>query len=305
MKTKVILLIFLLINTSINIYAQKSDGIKPKWVTGKLPSSINGSTEFVKAHGEGLSLEAAREMALLNLSDQFERKREITVDTKSIQTERLHESGKKGTASYEYSQDVTLQVEESGKKIPVKCRAVDEYWTKKNGVYSIDILYAVPATFYFGIDQINARFDQPALNGECVVFKNTYPEAGIMSIIPGVGQLYKGSTAKGYIFLGLEAAAAVAIVVAENNRSSYKNKMIEQPKFAQQYQERADNWETVRNVTIGVAGAVYVWNLLDAFVAKGARRVILKKDPRYGNTTLSITPTASLQDVGLAFQINF
>ena len=37
--------------------------------------------------------------------------------------------------------------------------------------------------------------------------------AGVLSIVPGVGQFYKGSVAKGTMFLGLSAAAVAGIIV--------------------------------------------------------------------------------------------
>lgn len=124
--------------------------------------------------------------------------------------------------------------------------------------------------------------------------------AGFLSIIPGAGQFYKGSTGKGIFFLSAVAASAAGIIVCESTRSSYSNKAIEQPKFKKEYSTKADNWETARNICIGVGAAFYVWNIIDAFATKSARaKVAINK-----NKTLAIQPFATPQNVGMALSLN-
>lgn len=131
--------------------------------------------------------------------------------------------------------------------------------------------------------------------------------AGVLSIIPGMGQFYKGSVTKGSVFLGLTAAAVAGVIVCESTRSSYKNKAIEQPKYTKDYSTKADNWETARNICIGVGGAIWVWNIIDAFTTKSAKRKIVTSQ----NSSLSFqpfaTPNAAGQglDMGLALSFNF
>ena len=119
--------------------------------------------------------------------------------------------------------------------------------------------------------------------------------AGLLSIIPGMGQFYKGSTVKGSIFLGLSAAAVAGIIVCESTRSSYTNKAIEQPKYKKEYTTKADNWGTARNICIGVGGAIWVWNIIDALTAKSAKRKIVTSQ----NSTLSFQPFATPSNSGL------
>ena len=124
--------------------------------------------------------------------------------------------------------------------------------------------------------------------------------AGFLSIIPGAGQFYKGSTGKGIFFLSAVAASAAGIIVCESTRSSYSNKAIEQPKFKKEYSTKADNWETARNICIGVGAAFYVWNIIDAFATKSARaKVAINK-----NKALAIQPFATPQNVGMALSLN-
>lgn len=126
--------------------------------------------------------------------------------------------------------------------------------------------------------------------------------AGAMSmIIPGMGQFYKGNTLKGGMFLGLTVAAGTGILVCESTRSSYRNKAIEQPKYAKDYNTKADNWETYRNICIGATGAIYIWNLVDAFFAKSAQKAVAKSN----KNSFTFTPTATFNNVGLSLTYNF
>lgn len=121
----------------------------------------------------------------------------------------------------------------------------------------------------------------------------------IMSLIPGWGQMYKGSTTKGVIILAAEVAAIGGIIYTENERASYESKMRSQPNFAKQYKTKMDNFETARNCCIGAAAAIYVYNLIDAVVAPGARRVVVK--PR----NLHLAPVASKNFSGVTLSYNF
>lgn len=131
--------------------------------------------------------------------------------------------------------------------------------------------------------------------------------AGVLSIVPGVGQFYKGSIAKGVMFMGLAAAAATGIIVCESTRSSYANKAIEQPKYKKDYNTKADNWGTARNICIGVGGAIWVWNIIDAFTTKSAKRKVVTSQ----NSSLSFQPFATPNvfgqgmDMGVGLTFNF
>lgn len=131
--------------------------------------------------------------------------------------------------------------------------------------------------------------------------------AGVLSIIPGVGQFYKGNTGKGIMFLGLGAASATGIIVCENTRSSYANKAIEQPKHKKEYDTKSKNWATGRNVCIGVGGAIWVWNIIDAFATKSAKRKVVTSH----NNSFSFQPFAAPDitgqgvDLGVGMTFNF
>ena len=75
--------------------------------------------------------------------------------------------------------------------------------------------------------------------------------------------------------------------------------MYSQPYQAHQYKTLADNFALARNCCIGVATAIYVFNLIDALVAPGARRLVVKP------CNLASTPVPFEDYVGLSLSYNF
>lgn len=166
---------------------------------------------------------------------------------------------------------------------------VDQYWEEVDDsdghTYQYYALYAVSASG--STPPVLDRFEVSRSYGATPVF---------MSVIPGVGQLYKGNTVKGWCMLGGAVAGVGAIVFFENERASYATKIKEQPKHAQTYKTKADNNETARNVAIGVTGALVAWSIIDAAVAPGVTRI--KISP---NEQLRIQPAAFVTPQGTNF----
>lgn len=97
----------------------------------------------------------------------------------------------------------------------------------------------------------------------------------LMSIIPGLGQIYKGQKGKGYALLGTEAVFVGGIVYGELQRARYMRLGRSEGDTAG-YESKAATFGQLRNVCIAAAGALYIYNLIDAGVSKGARRVVVK-----------------------------
>lgn len=122
------------------------------------------------------------------------------------------------------------------------------------------------------------------------------------ALLPGLGQFHKGQNGKGVGFLAGEAVSVAGIVVAQSMRHSYLNKMNNTNNAAQKklYAERANAFTTVRNISIGAAAAVYVWNVLDAIISKSNHSNSLS----YGNP-VHLTPMVTDESVALSLSINF
>lgn len=272
-----------------NVFANsKSDKLRPQWVTRAVPESHSKTYIFVRAHGEGVSLAGARQMAFVNMAQKLEQERGLTVNTSVLVQEKLTQTQSQTNSSYQ--QEITMEVTEKGHRLQIVCREIDDYWEERNGKYSVDILYTVT----------DKNLHRGSYDDQITV-TTKYGAAGFLSIVPGVAQIYKGSVAKGSVILAGEVIAAGGIILCENTRASYIKKMYEQPKHAAQYNSMADSWETGRNVCIGAAAALYVYNLIDAFVVKGAKRVVVKR----GNVSMQAVPYADSRSFGMGFSLNF
>lgn len=272
-----------------NIIAKsKSDKLRPQWVTRAVPESHSGTYIFVRAHGEGASLAGARQMAFVNMAQKLEQERGLTVNTSVLSKEKFTQTQSYTNSSYQ--QEITMEVTENGHRLEIVCREIDDYWEEVYGKYSVDILYTVTDKNAYG-----GSYDDQ------IKVTTSYGAAGFLSIVPSVAQFYKGSVVKGSLILAGEVTAAGGILLCENTRAAYVKKMNEQPKYAAEYNSLADTWETGRNICIGAAAAIYVYNLIDAFTAKGAKRIVIKK----GRASLTAVPYADQRSVGMGMRLRF
>lgn len=276
----------------------RSDRLKPIWLTTTTPAPTSDSYFLVTAHGQAGSLEAARHAAINHLSMRLEDEHQYTFDVHVIsntQTQVLS-SHKNIDVSGERVTNTRSELRERDKKLVITFRSIDEYWKEKNGIYEVDILFAVsnPNSYNPGI------FDN-------ITTTTKYGAAGLLSIIPGAGQMYKGDMAKGISFLVVDVACASGIVLCECTRAAYAAKITQQPQYAQQYSTRANNWSTGRNICIGVTAGIWLWNIIDAFAAKGARRVVVKPNKGYVTMTPSyqVNPITNTTDQGFGIAYHF
>lgn len=252
-------------------YAQK-----PKWI-GNTPQELNHTYKFVEVISTGSTIESARENAKEMLEDDTQLQEGIriyrrTKDNTTIDKSRVNGGNLQETKK----QHIEIETTVDGEQYQLQAVKVDEYPTTSNGIITMHTLYMV------------ALCEDP-------VFDRTYLTTSYgstpiaMSIVPGLGQWYKGSKTKGIAMFAAEAVAVAGIIVCDNQRASYVKKGKEQPKFLKDYSSKADNWETSRNICIGVAAGIWVYNIIDAAVAKGARRVVVKRADGKG---LSMAPFA-------------
>ena len=280
----------LIVLTSVVVSASasdKSDGLKPQWMTSSLPTPKSSGYFLLSAQGTGKTLGEARQMSLFHLTEELEHKRGLTVDSK-ISAKEISERN----SGMKVDSEFTLEISEKGKRIDVTCRVIDEYWEQKNGRYNVTRLYAVNDPAKTGKGMNNDVFRKTTSYGAAPVF---------YSLIPGVGQFYKGSNLKGGLILGGSAVGAAAIIMTENQRAIYARKMKEHPQHIDFYRNKKANWELGRNIAIGATAALYVYNLIDAAVAPGRRRVVVSKR----NYDYSIVPFVYDEGLGLSLALNF
>lgn len=292
MKTRILSLlccVAVLMCCHTTLYAkEKSDKLKPKWVTHALPESKSGTYFFVKSMGMGATLAGAKQQAFVSMAQMLEQERGLTVNTSVQVMEKITQNQYEHNA--EYTQEIEMEVIEKGHQLKIVCREIDQYWIYDDGKYEVHVLYTVADKNRYG-----GSYDDK------ITLTSKYGAAGLLSVIPSVGQFYKGSYVKGGLILGGEIIAAGGIILCENTRASYIKKMHEQPKYAAEYNSLADSWETGRNICIGVAAAIYVYNLIDALVTPGARRV--KVEP--SRVTFAPVPYADNNNIGIGIAMKF
>lgn len=179
---------------------------------------------------------------------------------------------------------VNGQVTTSG-SLKVKSRIVDEYVERNSqGEYTVYILAQTAKHPGNPYEQVSVTDEYP-FSARCFV--------------PGMQQLYKGQKVKGIAFIGAEVLAVGGIIVSESMRADYSGKAAVERNASRKTAlvDNANTMQNVRNICIGAAAAVYIWNVVDAIVSKGGKRVVL--------ADASLVPYASPDVFGLAFNYRF
>ena len=237
---------------------------KPSWTNGYHKDLANSYIDVYTAVGN--TEEAARKMALQRIVD-----------------ERSRATGRRYTIN-ETNGNIIMNSQD---ELTVKCRIIDEYHMRQYGNYKVYLLVQMAKHPDYAYEQVSVT--------------DRY-SSGARFLVPGWAQMYKGQTAKGLIMLGGVVASGIGIIACESSRSDYRNKVKQQPQFAQDYNTKANNFETARNICIGAAGAFYLWNIIDGIAAKGKRRVIIKNS--YGGG-LSLNPLITPEGSGLSLAYRF
>lgn len=234
--------------------------LMPKWMRSTVLSQSQG-IHYVSVTLMNPSGQEVGALALDQLSRNIQNDWTISQSLKSTQIDRIdrengHLSGSGRT------QMSTVEIMADGQPVTVNCMLADEWWSGKSGDKRYCALYQVA-------------------ENDHAVFDNVYPtnDYGIapffMSIIPGVGQFYKGDAAKGSLLLGGCTLTGVGAIFFENQRKSCRDQMAQthDVNLIKQYSADERNYKMARNVIIGTTAALYIYNLLDAALAPGARRV--------------------------------
>ena len=270
MKLRLIFCVCALLGCCNFAAAQKSTNLRPKWV-GNTPKDKDASFYFVEVGSDAsLSLEAARASVKKELATNVERTDKVSVS--EVYEDKSTQKYSGGNASMQSTDSYQLKLNVDGTARPITSRRIDEYWrtVHRGGVPVLDYhaLYAVERK------GASADFSN-------VYTVSSYGARGLWRsmIIPGWGQFHKGANLKGGLILGGTAVLAGGIVFTENQRSGYVRRMNEthDVRLIKSYKTKRDNFATCRNICIGAAAALYLYNLIDAVAAPGARRVVVRR----------------------------
>lgn len=273
---------------------KSSDKIRPKWMD-KTPEAINHELQYVVVPVFSNDLSAANLKALNELIRYLPR------DWKISATEELETISRSSKSGNEWSMDredtYTLNVKAEGAPEEIVCQQIDMYWELTDGRgYHAYFLYQVASP---GTNAVFEEVSTTAMYGVHGLWRS--------AILPGWGQFYKGSYVKGGLVLGGTVAIVGGIVATESIRKDYARKINQTHNLDQRqlYAKRMDQYALSRNICIGALGALYVYNLIDAIAAPGARRVVVKKGNNRG-LAYNIYPTSpDGQSIAMAFNMTF
>lgn len=261
----------LLICFSASSQTYKSERLKPAWIRNH-PVPSNGTFMYSVHDDYASNIEEARNKCLNDLifSSGFEKGMVVVTDVNTTVSSSMVWQGDKLVESSEDS--FVANTSMKGKEHSLSVRKVAEYWEldSKLGGYHLYVLYGRSVS---GQEPI---FDN-------VRITNKYGARGFCrSIIPGWGQIYKGSVTKGVLMFSGVALTAGAAVTMEGMRKSYYDKMniclgnndSSDDAKGRTYYNMSKNMELYRNISIGACAAIYIYNLIDAAVAPGASRIV-------------------------------
>lgn len=251
---------------------------RPPWMRGIFPEQSNYSYYFKTTRGYGVTPYEARQNAIAGLIGDIARSHGVTIQGTDIITTISESNNDKLTEKTSQQSTYHFKFE----TFDVAFDIVDEY-VDKTGYYLLCQVAHNPKQVSFDKVELTADYKGTAL------WRST--------LIPGWGQMYKHNTAKGITILTLEAASIIGIVVCHNQSNSYYNKALAERnmELREAYQDRSTTYLHIRNGCIAAAGAIYVWNIVDALTAKGGKRY--KK--------VHVTPYVDVRTQGIACNINF
>jgi hypothetical protein len=284
MKAHLFLILILMAVAPMTGWAQGSSAsIPPKWLH-KLPTPTNSSFQYELQTSMSQSVDNAREKCLNQLVANSGVKNGVVALTESNSNKIFNQKWLNGKLTE--TNDVTMETHTSlkGSEQKLYVNKVAEYWRYKHGMYTLSVVYA------------KSELGQTPLFDN-VILTDKYGARGFIRslIIPGWGQMYKGSTVKGAMILGGTAVLAGGIIFTESMRKDYSDKRLRthDATLIKSYTSKCDNWRAARNITIGAAGALYIYNLMDAIVAPGAQRIVVRNFGRGRSASLYPMPTAN------------
>ena len=237
---------------------------RPQWTYGYFEEVQNSYVEMVS--GKGYDVGSARQKAM-----------EVLYQRRDLST---------GTTADMSFQNGNMTINQHGRLI-LKARVVDEYQEFGNGQYTVYLLVQTAKN--------------PTLSYESVTVSDKYPFSA-RAFVPGMAQIYKGSTVKGVCFIASEAVLAGGVIATECLRQNYLRQInsTHTTVLKQKAAYNANACKITRDVCIGGLVAVYVWNVVDGAVAKGKKHVMI------GNVAqMDIAPYVSNEHSGLAVRVEF
>ncbi len=268
----------------------KSENYSPPWKNGDMPSIDKNKFYLKVCRGEGSSLGEAIQNSIARLISDIAVSKGITVTGEEINELKNREINGKFDVEKSYKSNYKIQTH----GFNVSFEMIDDYFEEESSYNSKR--YVCWGLFEIAYDSNTTRFDK-------ITYTTNYGFAAVLksAIVPGWGQFSKMQKVKGLSIFGGEVALLGFGLVAENMRVDLITKMnnSRDVAFKKQCLDLANSWENGRNISFATAGALYVYNLIDAVVSKGAKRYIYNKNvsliPQYDQNSVGITLVCNLK----------
>lgn len=287
--------IFFILLTNIGFtqsVIDKSDKDRPAWISGNT-NIESKSFQYIKGMGASTFLDEARKFAfqdfLIDYAQTIEQS--YTVNSKNKATiDNIFEDGEVKTIS-----DFVLYADIQGKEqeIKIHCLSIVEYYWEKELVngkpqYQYWILVRIPN------DKNDCNLDFYKSYGKFAVWRSV--------LIPGWGQLYKKEKAKGMLVLSSTVLTVSGIIVSQTMYKSNINNAsaTHDIDLINAYLENADSWQKARNIFSVAAGAIYIYNLIDAMTAEGEKQYTLNTPHPF-----ELLPMIADNSIGISVYFNF
>lgn len=274
---KYLILLILLFSTSI--FSQKTNLVgKLPWVNGNLPSnSLNYNYKVVSGNGDNLTI--ARNESIRELITDLASEKGVTVSSETILKTQTIENDNNQTFNADFKRNTKI----SQDGFEAVFTRIDEYYESNNGIVTVWRLYVI------GESSSNI----PKIN---YTNKYSFNDAGYRSlIIPGWGQFYKKNNTKGFLFLVGAAGSIGGFLYADNQHNYNMNRSMETNNLdlKKEFVQKAGDFTTMKNISLGTAAAIWVWNVIDATSTEGATKYANNKPLKINfvsdqNTSLAI-----------------
>ncbi len=281
---------------SVSAQPHASEPLRPRWIQ-KAPRPTNATFTYEILSAAAPSLDEAREKCLAELVAHSGLRSGVVAISDSRSEKQVSQVWTDGRLSERITSDSRTSTRLQGPAVRLHVENIAEYWVRdRSGSYYLTKLFARSELGRMPL------FDQVELTAR-------YGARGLWrsAIIPGWGQFHKGANLKGGLILGGSAVMAAGIVFTENQRSDYVRRLgqTRNIELLRTYRTRRDHFATARNICIGAAAALYLYNLIDAVAAPGARRIVVRRRSS-GERTYALSPTVFPDgSAGIATSVSF
>jgi hypothetical protein len=246
-------ILILLLAVGASILNAKIMHQKLPWMHNKLPKT-NGVIYKV-TQGEGKTQQEAKTEAIHQLLFDLSANQGLTITSDIFIS--VEEQVRDSEASIGSSFRKEIRISNSG--FEASFAKIDEVIEQKDGQYICWQVYAIADFSITPIPQFRYTTDYGM---RPIVYS---------SLVPGWGQISKGQFQKGFIFTGSELAFLVSSIYLNSKYDYNMNRSQETSilDIKMEYVDRADKYAKYRNITMSLAGAVWIWNIIDAVSSEG------------------------------------